>query len=135
MPMICIFEEHSFTLNKANAQCFPQGKHANVFLVPCLCLCSFTKVFFFYKSFLYIRNHQLVPGLFETSHLLLVVNCSLNFPIYFLAGGGCQRRREARELGTVPELELDTRANNGPCPCQGPQCVLHPESTLFILVV
>ena len=60
----------------------------------------------------------MVPGLFETSHLLLVVNCSLNFPIYFLAGGGA-RRHSAQELSQGPGLELDTRRDTGPCPCQG----------------
>ena len=59
-----------------------------------------------------------MPGLFEISHLLLAVNCSLNFPIYCLAGGGA-RRQSAQELSQEPGQELDTREDTGPCPCQG----------------
>ena len=30
---------------------------------------------------------QIIPAMVEISHLLLVLNCSLNFPVYFLASG------------------------------------------------
>ena len=55
-----------------------------------------------------------MPGLFETSHLLLVVNCSLNFPIYYMAGGGA-RRHSVQELSKGPRQALDTRGDTGPC--------------------
>ena len=34
---------------------------------------------------------QLIPCFVEISHLLLVINCSLNFPIYFMASGNSLR--------------------------------------------
>ena len=51
----------------------------------------------------------MVPALFEISHLLLVINCSLNFPIYFLAGGTkfCKTRNNRKKS----ELQDDELSN------------------------
>merc|ERR1712141_867844 len=39
------------------------------------------------------KDAKIVPALFEISHLLLVINCSINFPIYYLATRGtCSNR-------------------------------------------
>ena len=48
----------------------------------------------------------MVPGLFEVSHLLLVINCSLNFPIYFLAGGAKLCRQTHRQASFKQTFQL-----------------------------
>ena len=35
----------------------------------------------------FANSFQIIPGLVEICHLLLVINSSLNFPIYFMASG------------------------------------------------
>ena len=37
---------------------------------------------------------------------------------HLLPGGG-RRRHSDQELSQGPDLELDTRGDTGPCPCQG----------------
>ena len=67
---------------------------------------------------------QVVPALFEISHLLLIINCSLNFPIYFLAGGTkfCKTRRNNNrsqsykttsfQMNNLRSLSLSWREND-----------------------
>ena len=57
-----------------------------------------------------------MPWLFEVSHLLLAINSSLNFPIYFLAGGGGVRRHSVQKLSHGPGLELETGGTPEPAP-------------------
>ena len=53
---------------------------------------------------------QAVPGLVEVSHLLLLINSSLNFPVYFLASGarlsallsGWRRSSSSTQSTTAP---------------------------------
>ena len=71
-----------------------------------------------FSQTLFPKLLQVVPALFEISHLLLVINCSLNFPIYFLAGGTkfCKTRNNRSQSYKTTSFQMNNLRSLSPSP-------------------